>query len=200
MRINVAAHQYARVNRESPISPEAVHSPFGPGEFLDRPISEYPGLAVALVFTKPDMSILLGIARPVIFKLCPQYIRQERVVLVIRPNDNTVRRRALTSQQNINRVCRLVWIPAKPQLRTRLSDRRAHQIQTALAQALRFLAPKNVIPLQRLDRIASVILHALKDDQPAMSGLDLCVLHVEVSPGVHCLDLADQELLYRLIE
>jgi hypothetical protein len=92
-------------------------------------------------------------------------------------------------------------VPGKPELGLGFADGWTEQVETGLAEALGFFHPGAVVALQRLDRIRRVVLHTLEDDRPvALAGLDDGILHLEVSPGIHGLDLGFEQTLDGLVE
>ena len=146
------------------------------------------------------MRVLLRIALSVVLHLVPEHIWQPWVIFVVRLDNNAIRRRVFASQEQINRISRFAWIPAKPQFTIRLANRWPEQVKAVLAKTLRFFYPCNVITLKRLHRVRCVVLHPLKDDQATVAAFDLRVLNLEVSPGVQRFDLPFKQFLYRLVK
>src|SRR5690606_29830519 len=93
-------------------------------ELLDPPVAEYAGLGRPLVPATPNVLELVRVAPAVVLQVAPQLLWQPRVVRPIGLHHNGVRRRMRPTQERIHRIRRLARVPAKPQLRAGLAERR----------------------------------------------------------------------------
>ncbi len=109
-------------------------------------------------------------------------------------------RRRAAAEQLVHRVALAGRVPREPQLRPRLAQGRAQQVQAADRQGLRLLDPGDVVALQRLDALGGVVLHALEDDAAAPRPQDAVGQHPEVAAEAQRLDLVLDQPLDRLVE
>src|SRR5262249_38094327 len=87
----------------------------------------------------------------------------------------------LLAQKFIDGVLLPAWVPVGPQFRSFLANRGAQQWQTASAQRLRFLHPRDVETFERLDRFRCRVLHPLKDNQSIPRRHNAIVKDLEMS-------------------
>ena len=103
----------------------------------------------------------------------------------------------LAAQQLINRVGLVFGIPRCPNLAPSLADGRTQQTQRARRNRLRLLNPGAVKVLQRLDTVRRVVLHPLKDNQPAPVAVeDEIALDVKMRQHAELLNLRFDERLH----
>ncbi len=146
------------------------------------------------------MRVLVRVARAVVFHLRAQDIRQPRVVQIVRLHHDRIGIRLFAAQEGVDRVGLEPRVPAEPDFRAVLAQRRAQQFQAHGAQGLRLFHPGSVKPLERLDAVGRVVLHALEDDDAAAWRVDLVLLDVELLRHAHRGDLVLQQPLDRLLK
>src|SRR5215469_15619250 len=149
------------------------------------------------VLTLPDVRVALWIKLEIEPALLLKNGWKPRVVAPVRFHNHCVVWLLLT-QELINRVLLPAGFPVGPQFRSFLSDRRAQQCQTARAQGLRFLHPRDVETFERLDRFRGRVLHPLKDNQSIPRRHNAIVKDLEVSADAEALDLRLDQPFRRL--
>ena len=122
-----------RINGKAPIRAKAMDGIGWGGKLLHLPVAEHAGLAIQRISPVPNVQPLVRVTRQVVFLFVAQVLRQVRIVAPVDFDHHGVARRIVTPQQNINRVGRFAGVPAKPQFRSGLADRRAQQVQRTLA-------------------------------------------------------------------
>ena len=166
---NVTADANSRVRGKAPVSTQPVDRIWWRLEVLDRPVLEHARLAVADVFTLPDVQIFVRVAALVIFHLFAKFGWKPRIVFEVHFDNNALVWHLWPTQQPLDRVMVEPRVPCEPKLRSGLADCRAENVQRELAQALGFLTPGDVISLKGLDAVSRMVLQALKDDDAAMN-------------------------------
>src|SRR5215472_19054962 len=126
--------------------------------------SKVSALESLRVLTLPDVRVALWIELEIEPTLLLENGRKPWIVAPVRFHDHRIVW-LLVPQKFIDGVLLPAGVPVGPQFRSFLSDRRAQQCQTASAQRLRFLHPRDVKTFERLDRFRCRVLHPLKDDQ-----------------------------------
>ena len=104
----------------------------------------------------------------------------------------------LRPEKIVDRVRPAPRIPACPQFRALAADGRAQQRKTARAQILRLVDPADAKPLQRLDGVGGVILHAPENDNAVARRFDLVAIDLEPVAETEAGDLAFDQALGRL--
>src|SRR5215470_4136221 len=123
--------------------------------------------------------------------------RKPRVVAPVRFHNHRIVW-LLLPQKFIDGILLPAWVPVGPQFRSLLADRGAQQCQTARAQGLRFLHPRDVETFERLDRFRCRVLHPLKDNQSIPRRHNAIVKDLEVSANAQALDLRLDQPFRRL--
>src|SRR5262249_17420859 len=126
--------------------------------------SKVSALESLRVLTLPDMRVALWIKLEIEPALLLENGRKPWIVTPVRVYDHCIVW-ALLAQKFINGILLPAWVPVGPKFRSFLADRGAQQCQTARAQRLRFLHPRDVQTFERLDRFRCRVLHPLKDNQ-----------------------------------
>src|SRR5215467_5202438 len=116
------------------------------------------------VLTLPDVRVTLWIKLEIEPALLFEDGRKPWIVAPVRFHDHRIVW-LLLPQKFIDGVLLPAGVPVGPKFRAFLSDRGAQQCQTASAQGLRFLHPRDVETFKRLDRFRCRVLHPLKDNQ-----------------------------------
>src|SRR5215472_9091779 len=142
--------------------------------------SKVSALESLRVLALPDVRVALWIELEIEPALLLQNGWKPRVVAPVRFHDHRIVW-LLLPQKFVDGVLLPAWVPVGPQFRSLLSDRGAQQCQTARAQGLRFLHPRNVETFERLDRFRCGLLHPLKDNQSIPRRHNAIVKDLEVS-------------------
>src|SRR5690606_15309027 len=139
----------------------------------------------------------IGIAIPL--HVFPKGLREPRVVAVIGPDNNRTGRR-VKAQKLVNRVGRLVRVPREPQFRIIRPYRRDEHVERLLGDVLRFLNPRYVEALQRLDGRCVVALEATEHEQATVRPTYLGIRYVELAQQAVLGDLVLDQLLDRILD
>src|SRR5215469_18324254 len=149
------------------------------------------------VLTLPDVRVALWIKLEIEPALLLKNGWKPRIVAPVRFHDHCIVWLLLT-QEFIDGVLLPAGVPVGPQFRSFLSDRRAQQCQTASAQRLRFLHPRDVETFKRLDRFRCRVLHPLEDDQSIPRRHNAIMKNLEVSADAQALDFRLDQPFRRL--
>src|SRR5215831_3744402 len=150
--------------------------------------SKVSALESPRVLTLPDVRVALWIKLEIEPALLLQNSWKPRIVAPVRFHNHCIVW-LLLAQKFIDGVLLAAGVPVGPQFRSFLADRGAQQCQTARAQGLRFLHPRNVETFERLDRFRCRVLHPLKDNQSIPRRHNAIVKNLEMSADAEALDL-----------
>ncbi len=152
------------------------------------------------IITIPDVIILLGLHSDTVLSLLLQLGRKPGVVFPPSIDDDCARWLLRPHEHAVHRVSLQPWIVRPPHLRARCAHGGAIQVDAVLRRAVGLFPPTALEPLQRLDAVGRVVLHALEHDDAAAGRLDLGFQNLEQARHAESLDLVLDQQLHRVLE
>ena len=143
--VNPAAHRSGRVLGKAEIQPVIRAVPLlARGEFLDLPFAgEDLAVGARDAGALPDVGVIVRVAAQVVLALFLQLRREPGIVVVVEPDDPTVRRR-IQDKPLVGRAVLVLRVPGEPDFRARSSDGRNQILPALLGNRLSLFYPANI--------------------------------------------------------